>query len=197
MLAFIYQLNIIGSEPLDPLSHLPQAMLPSNILDSFTSSKVNAQSLLLAIVPPSLEVPPIFPNEEPIPLFLLIIELSFVYLSFSEPMLSQSMHLVVVPMANVPSAVLPSVLAETMDAISEPLSLVMAAILDPIELSKALLVSFKEAPFVFRAIKPSFFSLAMLPVEFPVASVGRAHGVDVNPIAMGHRHVELSLIDVP
>jgi hypothetical protein len=120
ILALVDLVDCLGVEPGDSLAVLPETILYFTLARIF----VNTKTVLLAVVPPAFILPAVCPEVKTITCLLVFFVLAFIGHSVSVDIDAHAVHVVVVPVAVVLAAILPLVLAYSVDAVIEPVSLV-------------------------------------------------------------------------
>ena len=159
-------------DPLNPLAHLPNALLSLALLH------VDALAVLLALEPLAVVAAAIGPGEHAMPVLLVILVLADVLAAVGPGEDALALHAVVDPVAIEDAAVRPNVLASAMNVIIIEVALV-GALVCPDKLALTMLLALLVLACILGPIRPLLHSLPVLLIIHPLPLVPAAIVVTV------------------
>ena len=120
VLVVVDLVNGLRVEPGDSLTVLPEAVLHF----SFAWVLVDAEAVLLSVVPPAFVLATVSPEIEAVTSFFILFVLALVGHPVSVDVNSHAVHVIIVPVAVILPAIFPFVLSYTVYPIVNPVSLI-------------------------------------------------------------------------
>jgi len=191
ILVVINLVNCLRVKPGDALAMLPEAVLNF----AFSWILVDAETMLLAIVPPALILSTICPEVEAKPCLLILLVLAFVSDTIGVDINSHTVHVIVVPVAVVLASIFPLVLAYSVDTVVNPVTLINRPV-GPGVSSISLFLAVLVLAYILRSFRPHFSALSRLGIVLPVTLVASSLLVGVDSVAIALVIVPLPVIDI-
>ena len=151
--------------------------------------------MLLALVPASLILTTVLPDELAFTMPLVLLEVPEILFCIRPHQMTIAMHFIVEPGAGVCLLIGPDVYTFSLDLVHLKVALIDGAICEG-QLSSAILFALEILAFVDSVVRPGLQSVSVLLIITPSALISRTVGMSVDTLAIGFVIDPLSFVDV-